>query len=192
MLASTLVQSWNWLSIKIAYILEPDIDGFQILFMRTIFALSFLILIINKNLKFVMIDSFPTENRHFMVYRVLSGLLGISSMMVCVKWFSLTTISVVTGLNPVITMIFGVLTMGEKITQIDVICIILSFFAVILMTVGLAVNQEPTVEDKSAQLTSPEDPYFSYKMTLLGILPICMSWANISMRLMRKMNENTI
>jgi hypothetical protein len=28
MLASTLFQSWNWLSIKVAYILEPEIDGF--------------------------------------------------------------------------------------------------------------------------------------------------------------------
>ena len=138
MLASTLVQSWNWLSIKIAYILNPEFDGLQILFMRTIFASLVLILIINKNIKFVMIDSFPTENMKWMVLRVLSGLFGISSMMVCVKWFSLTTISVVTGLNPVITMIFGVLLMKEAINSIDIVCIFLSFFAVILMTLGLA------------------------------------------------------
>jgi drug/metabolite transporter (DMT)-like permease len=108
--------------------------------MRTIFASFFLIIIVNKNWKFVMVDSFPKENRKFMVYRVISGIIALSSMMICAKWFSLTNIAVVTGLNPVITMIFGVFTMGEKITNIDVICTILSFFAAILMTVGLAVN----------------------------------------------------
>ena len=142
MILSTLVQSWNWLSIKFMYIYNPDFNGFQIIFGRSLFAILVLVLTLNKNLKDIMITSVPEGSTKLLILRIILGLFGISTMLHITKWFSLTTITVINGLNPVFTMIIGVFYLGESITKLDVIFILFSFLGVILMTLGLVTNSE--------------------------------------------------
>jgi len=140
MILSTLVQSWNWLCVKLMYIENPKMSGFQIMFGRSFCSIIVLLVFLNKDLKFVMFDSFPEGNQKLLAARICTGLVGISCMLHSNKWFSLSTIAIVTGLNPVFTTIGGVCYLKEKITKLDVFCILLSFLGVILMTVGLVVE----------------------------------------------------
>jgi drug/metabolite transporter (DMT)-like permease len=154
MILSTLVQSWNWLSLKIMYINNPELNGLQIIFARSICSIIILIVYLNTTLKYVMIDSFPQESKGLMGVRVFTGLIGISAMLHAAKWFSLTTITVIVGLNPVITMVAGVCYLKETISRADTLCIFLSFLGVILMTFGLVVDEQPSSEDSNSLTTT--------------------------------------
>ena len=123
------------------YINNPHLNGFQIIFGRSVFAIIVLILVINRNLKNVMFDSVPEGSRKLLAIRIMLGIVGISIMLHITKWFSLLTITVVNGLNPVLTMLIGVFYLKESITKTDVACTLLSFLGVFLITLGVALNE---------------------------------------------------
>ena len=60
MIFSTFSQSWNWLGVKYVYIYNPHLDGFQIVYVRSIFAITVLVLMLNTSLKKIMFEEFPT------------------------------------------------------------------------------------------------------------------------------------
>ena len=72
-----------------------------------------------------------------LIARVISGVFMISSVLYSARFFPLTTISVVSNLCPVLTLIFGVILLNESAQKLDVMCVILSFTGVTLMTVGV-------------------------------------------------------
>lgn len=137
MLLSTLVQSWNWLGVKYIYIWNPELNGFKVVFLRSFMAMIVLVVIINKNLKNVLYDSFPSENKKHMFYRILFGIFSIMTMNSLVKYFPLSTIAVIINLNPIFTMFLGYFILKEKVTKLDVLCLIISFIAVLMMIFGM-------------------------------------------------------
>ena len=58
----------------------------------------------------------------------------------------MTTIAVVSNLSPVITLIIGVTCLKETASVLDVICVLMSFVGVSLMTYGVVLQKEK-IED---------------------------------------------
>lgn len=137
MIGSTLAQSWNWLGIKIIYIMNPGLNGFQVVLMRSVFAILLLVMGLNKNLKYVMYDSFPTNLKTKMFLRILMGCFAILTMNFAVKYFPLSVIGVLINLNPLLTMLLGWAVLKEKVTSLDIVCIFLVFSSVLMMILGM-------------------------------------------------------
>ena len=74
----------------------------------------------------------------YFIYWVFLGLLSAITKFVVVKYFSLTTIAIIYNLNPIMTMMLGAIFLKEKVTYLNIACIILTFLAVVYMTIGLA------------------------------------------------------
>ena len=137
MILSTIFQSWNWLGVKYVYIYNPEMDGFQVVFVRSFFAIIVLLLLLNIDLKRIMYDEFPSESKMHMVYRMTTGCFGILTMNFVVKYFTLSNIAVIINLNPIFTLFFAYFLLREQVTRTDIICVFLTFAAVILVILGM-------------------------------------------------------
>lgn len=182
MIGSTLAQSWNWLGIKLIYIANPDIDGYQVVLMRSFFAVLLITMGINKNLKYVMYDSFPSDLKSKMLLRITLGCFAILTMNFAVKYFSLSVIGVLINLNPLLTMLLGWAILKETVSKLDVVCIFIVFASVLMMILGMKNDPEKPQEEIS----------LLGKIIFMVLLPLSAALINICMRMLKNLNENTI
>jgi drug/metabolite transporter (DMT)-like permease len=181
MILSTLVQSWNWLGVKYIYLINPTMNGFQVVFSRSIFSIVILIVLLNVNLKCIMVDNLPSESKKHMAMRVVTGCFGILTMNFVVKYFSLSTIAVINNLSPIVTMLLASAFLKERVSNHDIVCLFLSFLAVTMVILGVQTSGEVGKKNE-----------FGFKLFLVCCLPVSMACSNITMRLMQKLNEYTV
>jgi drug/metabolite transporter (DMT)-like permease len=102
---------------------------------RSFFAEIALILYLNKDMKKVMTVS--RKDYRDLVIRVMIVMVSMSSLLTCIKHFSLTTVAISMNLSPIFTYIFGILILGEtKATSLDIVCLILSMIGALCMILG--------------------------------------------------------
>lgn len=107
------------------------------MFVRSALAVLILIVVLNKNLKNIVYDNFPSESKKHMFMRLVTGCFGILTMNFVVKYFNLSTIAVIINLNPIFTMLLGYLLLKENVTRMDIVCLFLTFGAVLLVILGM-------------------------------------------------------
>jgi drug/metabolite transporter (DMT)-like permease len=64
----------------------------------------------------------------------------------CLKYFSLTTVALVNNLSPLITALFGVIFLHEKLDTAQIVTILVAFSCVLLMVYGA-----PTTTSEESQ-----------------------------------------
>lgn len=136
MLGSVISQSWSWLTVKLIYMVNPDLGAFEIIFLRSIFAMIVLLIYLNKRFKNVAYDSFPSENRIHMAIRIGCGLPRVFAMYSVAKYVNLITLAVVNNATPIFTMLIGVCWLKEKVRFLDVVCIILCLIGAVCMVMA--------------------------------------------------------
>ena len=68
--------------------------------------------------------------------RLLQNFFSMYVNFTCLKYFSLTTVALVNNLSPLITAIFGVIFLHEKLAVAQVLTILVAFSCVLLMVYG--------------------------------------------------------
>jgi hypothetical protein len=92
---SGFVYCLNFLAAKLIYQNHPTLDSPQFLVYRSTLSLIILIVVHNKNLKYIMKDSIPRDCYGPLATRTISGNFAIFVNFMAVKYFPLTLVSMV-------------------------------------------------------------------------------------------------
>lgn len=198
MLIFVVLQSVNWFSTKLLYIYYPSIHFLQILMFRNVISSLVIFAYENRNVKYAMYDSVPSDQYVNIFLRVLQG-----TSIKCINFYSfkhwkITTIAMIISLAPVSTMILGVILLGESVNKSDICQITLSFIAVTCITLNSLMDKEALDNEKNQKIK--DDPWYSakfdhitvFRFVLLILWPIGSSLQNILLRKMKKMNSTTL
>ena len=121
----------------------------------------------------------PKQNWLIMVVRCLVGVANITTANTVTKYFKLSTVSVLMNTTPLVTLTIGVQFFGERASKIDVVCIVLSFIGVMLVTLAIIENKDDQTHGQS---------YSFIHIFLLMLNPFWLSGVNLTTRVLRKMH----
>ena len=118
------------------------------LLFRNIIATVFVYTYTSHDLKDVMYVSIPEGHFKTIWARVIIGGFNIATNFYMFKYWKLSTISMVMSLAPILTVIFGIILVGENVNKSDLIQMFLSCIAVVFIMLN-------SLEDKKELSTSP-------------------------------------
>ncbi len=95
-----------------------------------------MILILNKDLKLVLIDSITRETIYPLSIRVIAGNFSIFVNFMAVKFFNLTLIAMVINTAPLMTFLLAMIIFKESVTIAQFISLLAAFTGVMLMLFG--------------------------------------------------------
>lgn len=153
---------------------------------RSIFSTITCLLIVNKNLKKVLIDDIPKKQIKMLILRSIIFTAGIVITFYIIKYISLAFQGIIANLTPIATMVLSSLMTGERFKKSDLIFISVSLMGVIIVTVGIIYNQD---NDKSLEETE-----FGFYKSVLPIIvafsfPILNALAAIINRSLKNLND---
>ena len=119
MLSNTLIVALKGLSIKYLYILDPKLNGLQIVYFFSIISTLLSVLVVNKGL----VDALRVEKgqRVTLILRCLQEVISPTLAFSIYKYFKLSTISIIQSLAPILTLIMAACLLSEKISVSDTI-----------------------------------------------------------------------
>lgn len=128
-----------------------------------------------------------------LAFRGIQGALLKLVQYSAIKYFTLTTIAVFYNIAPFLTILFASIFLGENVGCMDIFTVIMSFGAVMLITVGMKLNKE---KDKAPETDPHEfakiDHFSTIAFLCLIMAPTLKASQNILLRSMRKMNSDSL
>ena len=115
---------------------NPELTPFQMLTMRSVFALSTQLMVVNVNLKSAVWDGISRDSVGPLIFRTIQGSCTNIINYSVTKYVPLTMISIVNNMSPLITVVFAFLILKEKIKLFEVIMIILIVGGVVTVVTG--------------------------------------------------------
>jgi len=158
---------------------HPDVSGYQLLFLRSIWATILMILLANKNLKTIAYDSVPRESIPALVFRCAQGSLTGTINYVCAKYLPLGIVGVVNNMSPAITVALAFFILKEKIFCVDMTFLTCALAGCIAIVLG-------GQSDGGSYLSITQAPVL---YAILAVSPIISGAGTIAMRKMRSMNS---
>jgi drug/metabolite transporter (DMT)-like permease len=108
--------AFNLICGKLLYSSHPNLSPTQLLCYRAILSCGMLIIMVNRKLKFVMVDSIDKEQVKPVILRTCQSVLSISINFISVKFFTLTTVAMVINMAPFVTVLVARIVLGERIS----------------------------------------------------------------------------
>ena len=118
---------------KILYINHSDLGIFEMLFMRGLIVIIFMIFLIRNNFRHILWDSIPKNMILPLCIRVNSGLLAFFCMNYAIKYLPIILVSLFANTLPLFCSLLGFLILGERITKAEVGCLILAFYGIFVL-----------------------------------------------------------
>jgi drug/metabolite transporter (DMT)-like permease len=128
-----------------------------------------------------MYDSIDAASVPPLATRVITGNFAIFVNFMAVKFFSLTVVAMVINCAPLVTMVLAAPILGERTTISQVVSLLFAFGGVILMILG----------GENSEYRPAYTPTILAYIALL-CNPLCIAAGNLSMRAMRKLNDNVV
>ena len=142
-IAYTVLKSACFVVAKMLYNRNATLDPFQMLLMRSIFALSTQLIMVNKNLKKAVWDGVDKKSSGPLIYRSVQGSITNIINYSVTKYLPLTIIAIVNNMSPVMTVILAFFILKEKIKRFEMVMLFLTVAGVLeVVTTG-----EPSDED---------------------------------------------
>lgn len=168
---------------KLLFIYNPNLGVFESSFLRCLTQVLFLAILINKQAKWILWDCVPRELVSSLIIRILLGNANFYLVMMALKHLPVVVVTVVGNTAPLLTVIFGGVFLGEKITKIEVMCLCIAFSGVYVL-----LTSDKNEKTESSKETNIE---ITYLLMLLGI-PILVALQNVLLRHMRGLHEYTV
>ena len=127
-------QGIGFLTGKLLYESHAELNPCVFLVYRA--CLSVTLLLLYHNTRFFSLMAVTRDQIKPLAIRVLSGNFSIFVNFSAVKYFSLSLVAMVTNTAPLMTFLFALIFLGEKVTCEQVILLLLAFLAVVLMIYG--------------------------------------------------------
>ena len=181
----TVLYSLCFLCASYMYRRNPDLTPFQMLFMRSVFALVFQMIGVNKELKPAVWDSVNKGNVNPLIFRTIQGTATNIINYSTAKFLPLTIIAIVNNMAPMLTVVLAYLILKERIKGFEIVMIGLTIAAVVTVVVGE--NPESTTGQPKASTVMT---YLLYGALFLN--PFLTAGGSISMRKMKKFHEAVV
>jgi len=84
-----------------------------------------------------MWDSIPAEQTGNLLLRCAQGMVGRLLHQSNLKWFTITTVSIINSMQPFFTLVLGYFILKEAVTKTDFALIFIGFLAIVLIVSGM-------------------------------------------------------
>ena len=164
----------------------------QLLFARSFFGTLICILMARGNLKYILYDSVPpNQGKNIFLRCFQASLINIIELTI-VKYISLIFQSIARNLTPIATVVMSYFMTGEKISNSEIVFIVISLAGVTCTTVGFSLN-----DHQNTNIDKKVDEKQLEFVTLIATLatfsvPFISAWGNITTSQMKNLHENTI
>ena len=129
----TILFSLNMLCASYLYRRNEGLGDFQLLLMRSVFAITFQAIIVNKDLKLAVWDGVDKKSTGPLIFRSIQGTMTNIINFSLVKYLPLTMIAIVTNMAPLIAMVLAYFILKEKLTIFDVTMLTLTFLGIVIV-----------------------------------------------------------
>jgi drug/metabolite transporter (DMT)-like permease len=130
------VANLNQTFAKVVYESHPEITTAQLLCYRAITCVLIQLLWLNNKTKHYMIDCVTRKNMVPIVVRMTQVSVSILVSYTAVKYFQLTTVTMVQQLSPMVTVIMAYFILGETLKGKQIGVLFFAFFSVCLVVLG--------------------------------------------------------
>lgn len=117
---------------KLLYVSHSDLGVMEMLFMRGVIVLLFLVVLIRGRFKLILF-SVPRKMIFPLFVRVNTGLFAFFCMNQAIKHLPLVLVALFTNTMPLFCSLLGFLILGERITKIETICLIIAFIGIYVL-----------------------------------------------------------
>ena len=173
----TVMMSANNYVAKAIFVLNPNLDVWQMTFVRGAVAWLIMMLKINVNAKALLWDSIEMDSIGALIFRCAQGGISLVIAFNSIKYFNVSTVGVVCSLSPPLCMIMAYFVSGETTELKEALMMGIVLTSVFLVIFG--------AEEEHSEMEPP--PLFA-TIGLLA-LPILNAGGTIACREMRKMPE---
>ena len=118
------------------YQLNPDIEVLQVTMMKACISILILIIVLNKNLKYVMYDRIDPDSKYALAFKSCQTTLSIFISYNAMKYFSVSLSSVICSLTPLIACVLAALLLNEKLTFWTVTSVFIVLSCVMMIIFG--------------------------------------------------------
>jgi len=131
----SLLYSCCFIAAKYLYIRDPTLTPFQMLFMRSCFAITLQTLYVNKALKKAVWDGVDRKSVGPLVFRSAQGSITNVINYSVTKYLPLTIIAIVNNMGPMITVVLAFCLLKERLKLFDVVCLVLTVGGVLIVVI---------------------------------------------------------
>ena len=116
------------------YVLNPGMEVFQIVVMKSMISAIVLALVLNVKIKHIMYDSIDPDSKGALAFKTVQTTLSIFISYNAMKYFPVSTVGVVCSLTPLIACILAAIVLKERLTfwTIASVAIVLSCVMMVL------------------------------------------------------------
>jgi drug/metabolite transporter (DMT)-like permease len=183
----TFLKSLCFLCASFLYRRNPDLGSFQMLVMRSMFALVCQAIYVNKDLKKAVWDDINRSNVCPLIVRSSQGSITNIVNYTVTKFLPLTMIAIVNNLGPPVTVLMAFIVLKERVKKFEILMITLTVAGILTVVVGG--EQDPSTQDGMPTITK------TTRYILYGVLffnPFLSAFGTISMRKMKKFHEAVV
>lgn len=115
---------------KILYINHSNLGVFEMLFMRGVYFLIVLLILIRGKVKWYLYDSVPRDMIFPLLVRVSCGCMAFMCVNQAIKHVPIVMVALFVNTMPLFCSLLGFLILGEKITKMEVLCLLIAFYGI--------------------------------------------------------------
>lgn len=130
MMAFVTVNSMADSASKILYIHHKDLGVFEMLFMRGAYFMIIIVALVRGNYRWILYDSIPRSMIIPLMIRVICGSLGFLCVNQAIKYLPIVLVSLFINTLPLFTSLLGFIILRERITKMEIFCLILAFYGI--------------------------------------------------------------
>ena len=125
--------AFNFLTARLLYDRNPEMNPYQMIAMRSLFALIFQALYVNKELKAAVWDGINRHNSGALIARTVLGVAINSINYALTRYLPLSYLAIAVNMGPFVTLILAYFILHERITAFDVTMITLTIAGILVV-----------------------------------------------------------
>lgn len=169
---------------QMLYNREPELKPFPMLFLRSAFGVTIMLIQLNVNVKKETWDTVTKDQVGSLGFKTFTGTTTNMINYSVTKYIPLTIISIISNLAPIIVIVLAFLILKEVIRKFDLVMMLLTLVGIFGVILGGDSENEKSEEE-------PALPYLVLYI-LLMINPFLSAGGTIAMRKMKKFGDATV
>ena len=143
----TCIKALSYVVCKVLYDREPNLQPFSMLFIRSVFGIVLMAMIINVRLKRDTWDRVTRDKVGSLVLKTLTNSTTNIIQYTVTKYIPLTIISIVINMAPLFVFTFAFFILREVIKRNDMLMMLLTLVGILMVILGSEKEKKDSDED---------------------------------------------
>ena len=132
----TVLNSGSYIVAGYLYLLYPDLTPYQLVFLRSVFSLVYLVLMINKDVKRIFFTDMKKKYLGPLIFRTFQSTISSLINMVAVLHVDVVVVSLLNNTTPMFVCLLAMCFLKERLKRAEVFFMTLTLAAVVVIIVG--------------------------------------------------------